>query len=160
MSDPIDLAALIRSALVRESGLPDNPEERLRALGRRLLDACSADPASFDMWLRERAVADMIADLEAVEARIATCPAERQFWARDAEIAVQLARRRLTDADSHLPRSVGLRLGREERVERVRGLMALYGGLMEAWPSLMSAAADLRAEGVPLRAAMPPGRVM
>lgn len=160
VSDPIDLAALVRSALAQESGLPDDPDERLRALGRRLLDACSADLGSFDMWLRERAVADMIADLESVEARIATCPADRQFWARDAEVAVQFARRRLTDRDSHLPRSVGLRLGREERVERVRGLMALYGGLMEAWPSLMSAAADLHAEGAPLSAATVPSRVM
>jgi SlyX protein len=84
--------------------------------------------------------------MNAIEARIAACPADRQFWARDAENAVHLARRHLAEADSHLPRSLGPGQSRDVRLSRVRQLLTLYGGLMEAWPGLMSAAADLRAE--------------
>jgi amino acid adenylation domain-containing protein len=155
VSDPIDLAGLLKSVLARETDLPEAADARLRSLGSRLRDRCSLDVGAFDGWLRELALADMMADFDAVEARIAACPADRSFWARDAEIALQLARHRLSDADSHLPRSLGLRLGREERLERVRDLMALYGRLMEAWPDLMSAAADMRAEGDPSLVSIP-----
>ncbi|MCR9073185.1 MAG: amino acid adenylation domain-containing protein [Alphaproteobacteria bacterium] len=145
--DAVDLAALIRAALSDETGLSGPPEARLENLGARLVAACAAPPDRFDAWIRERALTDMERDLESVEARISTCPSERDYWARDAELAVQFARRKLQEADSHLPRSLGLRLDREARVQRLRLVLSRYGALMEAWPTLMASAAALRSSG-------------
>lgn len=154
--DTVDLAALVKAALAPETGLPDQPGARLEALGGRLVAACAASPDRFNAWIRERALADMQRDLEAVEARIAACPPDRAFWARDAELAVQLARRKLLEPDSHLPRSLGLRLDHDARVERLRRVLARYGALMEAWPTLMASAAELRAAGAGLAPALAP----
>ncbi|WP_349367910.1 amino acid adenylation domain-containing protein [Salinarimonas sp.] len=159
VSDPIDLAALVRAALGRESGLPEGASERLEALGARLRRATEAGADAFDGWLRDRALADATAELDAVEARIAACPPQKAFWARDAEIAVGLARSRLAATDSHLPRALGPDLDRAGRIERVRRLLGLYGALMEAWPALMATAADLREAGVTLARPVLPTRV-
>lgn len=154
--DTVDLAALVKAALAPETGLPDQPGARLETLGEKLVAACAASPDRFNAWIRERALADMQRDLDAVEARIAACPPDRAFWARDAELAVQLARRKLLEPDSHLPRSLGLRLDHDARVERLRRVLARYGALMEAWPTLMASAAELRAAGAGLAPALAP----
>ncbi|GGK48897.1 hypothetical protein GCM10011322_39920 [Salinarimonas ramus] len=147
LPDAVDLAALVRAALAHEDGLPEEPAERLRTLGSRLARAAAAAPEAFDAWLRERALADAHAEIAAVEARIAAAPSEKAFWARDAELALGLARTRLAEDDSHIPRAIGPDLDRTARLLRVRRLIGLYGALMEAWPALMAAAARLREDG-------------
>jgi acyl carrier protein len=144
--EAVDLAMLVQAALADIGGLPSDAADRLQALGAGLQAACAQTPDDFDAWLRGAVEAQQARDFAEVEARLAAWPAERAYWAHDAEVALQMARRRASAPDAHLP----LRLGgtdRTARLAKTRHLLDLFGRLTEAWPTLMREAAELREDG-------------
>jgi hypothetical protein len=125
------------------------------SLGGHLQDIGALPPADFADWTRQELRRHLEDKLQPIEQRIANCPPERAFWAREMRQVVALARRTLNDTTSIVP--LGLAPGRSlpgqalaDVQSLTQRLMLTYGRLVRYWPRLLDASRTLRARGIRL----------
>lgn len=147
-ADGVDVAMLLAACVERfeAPAHAGTAPERLRALGTYLLELGELSDDERDERIAAALAAHVEHDVAELELRVATCPADRSFWARDMRRILELNRlSRRTDAC--IPASLA-RKG-DGRAE-VRRLLRSVGNLLCEWPALFSAAAALRERGVRL----------
>ena len=146
--DGVDIAMVLAACVERFDAPVDatTGPRRMEALGRYLVELGGLPVDEQNDLIGAAVAAHLESDIAELEERVATCPVDRAFWARDMRGILELNRLR-KHREWFVPAS--LAQGGDGRAE-LRTLLARVGGLLAEWPSLLGAAAALRDRGVRL----------
>jgi hypothetical protein len=146
--DGVDVAMLLAACVERFDAPLDatSGPRRIEALGRYLVELAGLSAADQDERIGAAVAAFLENDIADLEERVASCPADRSFWARDMRRILELGRLP-KHGEWFVPAS--LAQGGDGRAE-LRTLLRRVGHLLAEWPSLLGAAAALRDRGVRL----------
>jgi hypothetical protein len=132
-------------------GRSSPPEERLRRLGRRLVEVGSLEMGDFEAVLRGLLLRDVRSEIAFLELQLLTVADAPRCWRDDAERYLA-ARYRLLEAAGGLERGPGGADLVYEGIAETRELVSRFGALLTWWPEVSDAARRLRREGVRLAA--------
>ena len=147
-ADGVDVAMVLAACVERFDAPLDatTGPRRMEALGRYLVKLGGLSVAEQDEQIGGAVAAHVEHDIAELQERVAACPADRSFWARDMGRILELSR---------LPKHrawfvpASLSQGGDGRAE-LTALLGRVGGLLAEWPSLLGAAAALRDRDVRL----------
>ena len=128
---------------------PDG-RERLRTLGRHLMELGGIPLRDFQAVLRKSEWASTGAWLEGMEADLELLEASAPFWAADVRKSMEDLRQAVTRADYVVPRDVIRARGAAEAPQLSQRLVFRFGELLHAWADIVEAARGLRGRGVGL----------
>jgi hypothetical protein len=122
-----------------------NEAERLRALGRHLIEIGSLRQPDFEEFARLHIWRLQCDYARYHEQHLAACGAQPEFWASDIRRFTETLRRALPGKDYLVPRDLlAARRDPEEARCLARRLVFRFGQLLHWWPELVEAARTLR----------------
>lgn len=121
--------------------------ERMRGLGRHLMELGALAPPEFERWLDPLYLAHRSSELLNLEYVLKEHGRAPAFWVRDCERMKKALRQSLLDKTRLIPHD--LRPGRslEEAGALFQRLLLQFGRLLRVWPDMVAAAREARARG-------------
>jgi hypothetical protein len=155
LSDLWDSAAgfrsgdLLRELIIACGANPGGQDdaERLRALGRRLVEIGSLPPKAFEevLWIQALHMAG--AWLSAIELRLRESQGKPEFWAADLQKVEQIITRESASERYSVPRDFKDHCAANEAREIFQHMVYMFGRLLCCWPDMVETARKLRAQG-------------
>jgi len=142
-----DLVCLLVGAARVEPDRAD-PAATLRALGAVFEGWGKLPLPDFEEIVRVQALRARSLDLVVLEDLLSRHERAPTFWARDATLAAETLRAKLSRPSLGYPADLVAAFGEEVARPLFARLIRRYGELLQAWPDLFAAALELRREGV------------
>jgi hypothetical protein len=119
--------------------------DRLRSLGRHLIEIASMEPDEFDQFMRKllwMRAAQRIGQMESLVREYGGYP---QYWAADLQREIKATQAALVRPDYIVPIDLPGEPGSEARLRESQNLIRRYGELLQWWPEMIERAKDLAA---------------
>jgi len=124
--------------------------ERLRSLGRHLVETASLAPADFARFARQILLQMASQRAAQTESLIRERGGEPAFWVEDLHRELDAMRKMMVEPDRIAPVDLPPEWTTEQRIEETRSLVRRYGELLSWWPAIVDRAKELRMSGVSL----------
>jgi len=122
-------------------------KERLRLLGRYLMELGSMSLRDFEDFLRVQAWRTISLFIELMESRLQTCGGSPEFWANDVRKYVKILRDSAVRKGYCIPLDLMQNHSSSEAQELSQRLVFKFGQLMFWWSDIVNAAKSLKADG-------------
>ena len=124
-----------------------NEKERLRALGRYLMELGSMSLRDFEEFLRVQAWQTVSSFIDLMENRLMTSGGLPEFWASDVRKYIKILRDSAVRKDYCIPLDLMQHYSSNEAQEQSQRLVFKFGQLMYWWADIVKVAKGLKAEG-------------
>jgi hypothetical protein len=144
-----DLYELVAGCIGSCTPSTSDVADRVRALGRHLVDLGARDPGPFDEFVTGTMVASRCALADQLEQRADAAAAEAPAWAEDVARYRSIVRERLAQSGPWTPLDLLTVHDNDGRRARrlAQRLIGAYGELLLYWPEVVTVARQLAAGG-------------